>query len=196
MIGNTGHDIRSMLDQLADHSQESITHSKRVAGVCRRFGAYIGLRSAEVAELVIGAQLHDIGKCFVSTNILHKPAGLTSEERRSMSAHPGMGAEHAMRAAVGKFVLDVILNHHERWDGRGYPNGLEGDAIPWQARVVALADTYDTIISKRVYDPPRSVREAVSEIEKNAGTQFDPELAGEMLRFLWRQHARVLARAA
>ena len=192
------HDERAVaiLSQLDVDNQETFTHSKRVLGGCFRFARVLGLSRAETDDLCYGALLHDVGKCFIDLGVLRKPGALSEEDRWLLSTHPGKGAELAARHGFGKAVTDTILSHHERWDGGGYPRRLAGDAIPFSARVVSLVDAYDTIISKRAYDPPRAVAVAVSEIEKNAGAQFDPALAELYLSKLRRKHYKQLSKGA
>lgn len=127
------------------------------------------------------APLHDIGKVGIPDEILHKPAKLTDEERVIMSKHPQMGYDVLTNATrvlgnhpLVKIAAEIILNHHERWDGLGYPNGAKGNDIPVAARLMAVADVYDALVSRRPYKEPFSHEVAVSEIEKGRGTQFDP----------------------
>lgn len=190
---------RPVFSELDIDNQETISHSKRVLRACYKFATEdLGLEDGEqdMIDLLCGAKLHDVGKLFIDLSILNKPTPLTNAERITLSTHPGKGAELAVKHGMNRTVIETILYHHERWDGCGYPNRLAGHDIPLHARLVALVDTYDTIVSKRIYDPPRAVSVAVSEIEKNAGTQFDPQLARYFLEYLYRQHERVLKRAA
>ncbi|MCF0224749.1 MAG: response regulator, partial [Fibrobacter sp.] len=129
------------------------------------------------------APLHDIGKVGIPDEILHKPGKLTDEERTVMSKHPQMGHDVLVNATselhdhpLVKIAAEIILNHHERWDGRGYPNGKKGTEIPVGARLMAVADVYDALVSRRPYKEsfPHSV--AVAEITAANGTQFDPDV--------------------
>lgn len=129
------------------------------------------------------APLHDIGKVGIPDEILHKPARLTDEEREVMSRHPQMGYDVLVNAThelndhpLVKICADIILNHHERWDGKGYPNKVAGDTIPVGARFMAVADVYDALVSRRPYKEPMPHEVAVSEIVKGKGTQFDPDV--------------------
>ncbi|SHK33329.1 putative two-component system response regulator [Fibrobacter sp. UWEL] len=127
------------------------------------------------------APLHDIGKVGIPDEILHKPAKLTDEEREIMSKHPQMGYDVLSNATreladhpLVKIAAEIILNHHERWDGMGYPNKLKGTDIPVGARLMAVADVYDALVSRRPYKEPFPHEVAVAEIQNGRGTQFDP----------------------
>jgi len=125
-----------------------------------------------------GALLHDIGKIGIPERILGKNGKLTNEEYEIIKSHPILG--HNMIKHIGDFdkngVLDIILYHHERYDGKGYPKGLKGDQIPLFARIVGIADTFDAMTTKRVYRDAFDIEEALNEIRKNKGTQFDSEI--------------------
>lgn len=184
----------SLVGGLSVHSPENKSHSLRVRNTCRRFSELLSLTGDERRELIYAATLHDIGKLYVDASILHKEGRLNTEEATVMAAHPRQGAELAQRSGFSRAVVEAIYHHHERWDGAGYPSQLVGTSIPLYARIIFLTDAFDTIVSRRKYDPPRAVSVAVAEIERCAGTQFDPELAEIFLRYLHDQHKRVLAR--
>ena len=134
------------------------------------------LEGCEVLVTRSGA-LHDLGKLTVPDSILHKPGPLTALEREWVQLHPLIG-EDLLRPLPGmRAVLPAVRGHHERWDGKGYPDGLAGEEIPLTARILCLADCYDAMTGERSYRRPLSSAEALMEILANAGTQFDPELA-------------------
>jgi HD-GYP domain-containing protein (c-di-GMP phosphodiesterase class II) len=121
--------------------------------------------------------LHDIGKLEVDRAILDKPGALDPEELEEIRTHPERGARMIRRVRSLRPSLNCVLHHHERWDGSGYPHGLGGDAIPLEARILAVADAYDAMTSQRPYREPRTREEALAEVERCAGSQFDPQIA-------------------
>ncbi len=161
---------------LAEKSPESLEHGQRLRGLVVRIGDRLGLSSRERDELGILATLHDIGQIAIPGALLMKPDYLTAEEWELMKKHPEIG-ERITRSAPDLIkVAEAILSHHEYWDGRGYPRGLTGEQIPLLARILAITDAYDVMTNGRPYKKAVSHAEAVSEIKKCAGTQFDPEL--------------------
>lgn len=184
-----------LVNLLIENSPESKSHSKRTKNICRRFAQLLTLTAEETADLLDAALLHDIGKLYIDSEVLRKKARLSDEERLILAEHPLMGARLAEHEGFRPAVVEAVLHHHERWDGQGYPARLQKSDIPLLARIIFLADTFDTIVSNRPYDPPRSVLVAMQEIERCAGEQFDPEMSELFLRYLARQHERVLARA-
>lgn len=171
--------------QLRGVSKESYFHSRRVAGLACRMGALLGLTTVELHYLNIGAELHDIGKIVIPDHILHSDAALNNQQWTVMRTHSMKGAKMASARCYDRRIAEVILYHHERWDGGGYPVGLKRENIPLHARIVTLVDAYDTMISTRVYQSrPRQIRDAMGEIERCAGAQFDPELAEVFLKYL------------
>ena len=133
-----------------------------------------------MADVVRSAPLHDIGKISISDNILNKPGKLTDEEYEIMKTHTTEGRkimEKAIDTVEGENYLKEARNmaayHHERWDGKGYPEGIHGEVIPLSARIMAVADVFDALTSKRIYKPPFPLDKAVSMLQEGAGTQFD-----------------------
>lgn len=124
---------------------------------------------------------HDIGKIGVPDKILQKPGKLTDEEFEKIKTHSAIGAEIIKPINFFHGILDGIRHHHERWDGRGYPDKIAGTDIPIIARIVSVADVFDVIISARPYKEPRTIEEAVEELENNKGTQFDPDVVDTLL---------------
>lgn len=151
-------------------------HCRNLAYRASRLGAYVGLREEELEAVAYGALLHDIGKIAMPEAILHKPGPLTDDEFREMKLHPQIGERICGPLRIARSFSSIIRHHHERWDGRGYPDGLAGEGIPLGARIVAIADAYDAIVRGRVYRPARSIGEAVEELRRHSGTQFDPGL--------------------
>jgi putative two-component system response regulator len=152
-------------------------HCQRLAFLATRVATRIGLSEAERDAIAYGALLHDVGKIGVPEAILTKPGPLDDDEWAQMRRHPEIGERIcAPLAAFGVFG-PIIRHHHERWDGGGYPDGLRGEGIPVGARVVALVDSFDAMTHDRAYRAARSVADALGEIVRLAGRQFDPDLA-------------------
>jgi putative nucleotidyltransferase with HDIG domain len=151
-------------------------HSERVTHLAIELGRWLGLEDTELQCLRRGALLHDVGKIGVSDAILRKPAKLTDAEWQEMRRHPEIG--HSILKEVSFLVdaLPVVLSHHERWDGSGYPHGLQGAAIPLQARLFAVIDAYDAITSDRPYRRGASHDEAIRRLVEDSGSHFDPAI--------------------
>ena len=152
-------------------------HSARVsayaAGVARR----LGWDERRVAVLELGGALHDVGKIAVDVAVLRKPGPLDEDELAQIRRHPEAGAQLLHGIADFKAALPCVLYHHERWDGTGYPTGRAGARIPAEARLLAVADAFDAMTSPRPYRPALTAEQALGELERCAGTQFDPKLA-------------------
>ncbi len=153
-------------------------HSMRVAMYADALASAAGYSQVDRESVKRGCMVHDIGKIGVPDIILRKPGPLDEKEWMEMRQHPTVGHRLVSSLPWERIVLDIVLHHHERWDGSGYPAGLAGDAIPHAARLVAIADTLDAMTSRRPYRPAYSVRRAADEIVGQAGIQFDAELAG------------------
>lgn len=152
-------------------------HSEQVAYYAKSIGEALGL-SPQLMELIrIAALLHDVGKIGVPDHILTKTGSLTEEEFQSIRRHPTLGAE--ILGTIGLFKDEAVLikHHHERWDGRGYPDGLRGAAIPLGARVIAVADSIDAMLMERTYKKGFSVEKMLAELARCAGAQYDPHVA-------------------
>ncbi|HET7684956.1 MAG TPA: HD domain-containing phosphohydrolase [Candidatus Limnocylindria bacterium] len=158
-------------DPLTEH------HCQRLAFLATRLTDRLGLDHAEAEIIAYGALLHDVGKIGIPEAILTKPGPLSEPEWELMRRHPEIGERICRPLGAGARFLPVIRHHHERWDGRGYPDGLAGDAIPLGARIVAIADAFDAMTHDRHYRTARSVADALTEIHAGGGGQFDPELA-------------------
>jgi putative nucleotidyltransferase with HDIG domain len=136
----------------------------------------IGLDKERVSILRQGALLHDVGKLAVPSSVLLKRGPLSEVEVGQMRRHPAAGARMLETLGAPATILPVVLHHHERWDGAGYPAGSRGEEIPLEARVLCIVDSFDAMTSTRPYRAPRRPDEAWDELQRCAGTQFDPEL--------------------
>jgi diguanylate cyclase (GGDEF)-like protein len=150
-------------------------HSERVGELAARVAMRLGLDREQVELTRLAGNLHDLGKLAVPEEILRKPGALTDSERLVLERHPQIGYRMLESLGVDP-VADWVRFHHERWDGTGYPNGLEGEEIPLGARIIFVADAYDAMTSDRSYRPRRTPYEALDELARCAGSQFDPEI--------------------
>ena len=152
-------------------------HSARVSAFAEALADALGWKGTRVEALRLGGSLHDVGKISLHASVLRKAGPLTDEELGQIRRHPVAGAR--LVGCFDDFVAAVpsVLHHHERWDGTGYPHRLEGDSIPLEARVLGVADAFDAMTSVRPYRPALSVTAALAELERCAGSQFDPWLA-------------------
>jgi len=176
----------ALTSALDARDRETEGHSLRVQEIAVRLGKELGLSPKQLKALERGALLHDIGKIGVADSILLKPGPLTEEEWASMRQHPEIGARIVERVPFLSDTIPVVRYHHERWDGSGYPLGLAGDEIPLLARIFAIVDTYDALISDRPYRIRNVESEAVGFVSSQAGKLFDPELAAAFADLLAR----------
>jgi len=152
-------------------------HSERVMRYALTVGEHMGLAQEDMDNLRLGCLLHDIGKIGTAEALLDKPDILTEEEFLIVTQHSVKGEEILKPIKQFKPILPIVRHHHERWDGNGYPDGLKGENIPLLARIVAVADTYDSMTADRPYRPTPGRERAIEEIKEFAGTQFDPTIA-------------------
>jgi putative nucleotidyltransferase with HDIG domain len=159
-------------------------HSDRVAEYAQKIALKMGF-SREKAEMVKKvAQLHDIGKLGIDERILNKVEKLTDEEWGMIKKHPETGEEILKPVFLDEKMLALVRSHHERYDGTGYPDGLKGDKTDILAQIVSVADSYDAMTSTRAYRKSLTKEEAVAELKKNSGTQFNPKVAAAFLEVL------------
>jgi len=166
--------LEALSSALELRDRETEGHSRRVVAYTLRLARQLGVVEPELSHIRRGALLHDVGKIGVPDGILRKPGLLEQDERDEMKRHPALGYEMLIGIAPLRPALDVVLAHHERWDGAGYPLGLRGEAIPLSARLFALADAFDAITSDRPYRNARHYAEARAVIHAESGKQFDP----------------------
>jgi putative two-component system response regulator len=149
-------------------------HTVAVSRIAVRMASHLGLRGEALRHVELGALLHDVGKLSVPDRILTKPGRLTDLEWRVMRRHAALGERLLLHLLDLPDVLAIVRSHHERWDGRGYPDGKSGDEIPLAARIVAVADTFRAMTEPRPYREPRTRGDALTEIVRQSGRQFDP----------------------
>ena len=194
--------IRALALALDARDPYTAGHSERVSAISVAIGHQMHLPEAELDILRLGALLHDIGKIGISDDVLRKPGPLTATEFEAIKEHPATGARILRTVPFLAQHLPIVELHHERPDGKGYPHGLRGDEIPLLARIVHVADAFDAITSARAYRPARGASDALQELWRHAGSQFDAEavqaLAGSIptLRLHDSQIDSTAARAA
>lgn len=169
--------IATIRATMREKSHETEAHEERLARLARKVGEILGLSQIDLDHMELLAQLHDIGKIGVSEQILNKPGKLSEAEWIEMKKHPEIGERIAMSSATLAPIANYILCHHERWDGGGYPRCLAGYEIPLLSRILSIVDAYDAMTQDRVYQKAISHEEALAEIVRHAGKQFDPQLS-------------------
>ena len=178
--------LQLMRTSLFERSNETEEHAARLVVLTGKLGKAMGLNEEKLNELQLFSTLHDIGKISIDNGILKKAGPLTDIEFVEMKKHPGIGYRIAMASSDFKSIAEYILCHHERWDGKGYPQGLSGEEIPLLSRILSVVDAYDAMTSDRSYRKATKTENAIVEIEENSGTQFDPQIAklfAEMMRY-------------
>ncbi|MDD4096135.1 MAG: HD-GYP domain-containing protein [Oscillospiraceae bacterium] len=168
--------IEIIMNTLFEKSNRESMHSNRVSSICKSIAEKMDFDQADVNKIRMTGLVHDIGKIGIDENILNKPGKLTSEEREQINKHPEIGWRILSSSPDFSELANFILNHQEKWDGSGYPNGLSGDNIPLEARIIAVADSYDAMTRTRSYRTGLTQEEAINELKRCAGTQFDAEI--------------------
>ncbi|GMV80197.1 MAG: hypothetical protein AMXMBFR7_13810 [Planctomycetota bacterium] len=171
-------------------------HSHSVALWSRMIGRKKGLSEEELIRLGLAAVFHDFGKIGIPEEILNKPSRLTDEEFEVMKQHPTIARDLLSSLDLLHDLLPAITHHHERWDGRGYPASLRAEDTPLWARIICIADAYDTMASRRTYKDPMPTERVIEELKKGRAQQFDPELVDIMLEILAEREAEAQAQGA
>lgn len=173
--------LRMLVDAIEDKDAYTSGHSARTAALAVAIGVRMGLDADRLRALAQGAYLHDIGKLGIPNEILNKPGRLDESERRIINTHPEIGCDIASAHQVLEPCLPIIRHHHERMDGMGYPDGLRGRQIPLLARITAVADVWDALITDRAYRPGWEPQRALDHIVEGAGTHLDPRAVAVLL---------------
>ena len=176
--------VKTLINTLKERDLTTERHMIRLEKLLVRVAAFIGLPESTRSDLSLLAKFHDIGKVGISDSILFKEGPLTSEEWTEMKRHCEIGYRIALSAPELIPIADWILKHHEWWDGKGYPLGIKGEEIPVECRLLAMADAYEVLTSARPYRKTLSHAEAVAELQRHAGTQFDPKLLEKFVQML------------
>ncbi len=180
--------IDLIMNSLFEKSNRERHHSDRVGRICEAIATHMNFDQTDIQQIKIAGRLHDIGKIGVSDNILNKKGKLDVNEWGEMKKHSEIG--YRILSPVYEFseISQYVLSHQERWDGKGYPQNLKGEAIPIQARIIAVADAFDAMTEQRAYRNVMSETEAIAEIRKCAGTQFDPEVVSIFIEKVMNSH--------
>ena len=173
--------MRALLTTIRAYDAYTGGHSERVAHYSGTVAARLGLGSDRIEIAQKAGYVHDIGKICLPEWVLSKPGPLNAEERALIKRHPAMGARIISGRPAMETVVPAVLHHHERWDGKGYPDGLVGEAIPLEARLVFVADAFDAMTSNRPYGRVLTPEEAVVELERCAGADFDPTVVAALI---------------
>ncbi len=183
--------MRLLGNAIAKRDSDTDAHNYRVTFYAVAVAEAIGISGAEITDLIVGAFLHDVGKIGIPDRIVHKPGKLTDDEFAVMKSHVLLGIEIVADNLWLVGAAQVIRHHHERFDGTGYPDGLSGGAIPRSARIFAVADVFDALISKRPYKEPMTLDQAMIIIERDSGRHFDPEIVAAFRQIAPSLYARV-----
>ncbi len=184
VIQNLHATLKALVRSLEAKDPYTKEHSHRVTEVAVSIATIMACTPEEMDSLRFAGPLHDIGKIGISDQILMKPGKLTKDEYEIIKSHPVIGAEIVGHLGLLPVEKAIIRHHHERWDGRGYPDGLKQEEIPLLSRILAVADTFDAMTSCRPYREALSIRKAEQEIKRNAGSQFDPEVVEAFDKYL------------
>jgi diguanylate cyclase (GGDEF)-like protein/putative nucleotidyltransferase with HDIG domain len=176
---------RALIEPLESRDPYIGEHLRSVSRLALRIGLKLSLPSDQLDELTLGALLHDVGKIGVPDRILQKPGRLTDEEYQIIKRHPVLGARMLESVRELTPVVQAVRYHHERFDGKGYPERLRGEDIPLAARIISVVDAFDSMIRERPYGYGIHQEIALEEIEKNSGTQFDPRVVRALLEVVW-----------
>jgi putative nucleotidyltransferase with HDIG domain len=182
--GDSQAEIRALVKALAESDGDTYRHSLEVAATATALGRRLGLERAQLVEVELGALLHDVGKLRLPPELLAKPGLLTPEERRLIRLHPDWGADMVARIPGLEAVALIVRLHHERPDGLGYPHGLTHDRIPMATRIVSVCDAYGAMTKPRPYSAPLGLDAALAELNRHAGTQFDPDVVDALVDFV------------
>lgn len=176
--------ISLLIKTLEYYDRYTQGHSERVAKYAVKIAEKIGLDSYTIRKIYWAALLHDIGKIYIPQVLLNKNGRFTSEEYNFVKLHPLKSFEILSQVEELKDLAEIVKYHHERWDGKGYPDGISGEKIPLESRILAMADAFEAMTSERPYKRALNLEEAIEEIKRNKGTQFDPKLAEVMIELI------------
>ncbi|MFV0517865.1 MAG: HD-GYP domain-containing protein [Aminipila sp.] len=174
--------IESIVAALEVRDRYTANHSRRVSDMTENTCIALGMEIEEYEPIHMAAHVHDIGKIGISDFILLKPGRLSCHEWEQIKKHSQIGADILSKSLTLKSLSKIVLHHHERWDGKGYPEGLKGEKIPWGSRVIAICDSIDAMMSSRIYRKRITAEQCKEEIYKCSGQMYDPKIAKFILK--------------
>jgi response regulator RpfG family c-di-GMP phosphodiesterase len=174
--------VKALILTIDAKDRYTFNHSNRVAQLATFLAEAMGVKNKTIKEIEHAASIHDIGKIGIEENILRKNGRLTADEYEEIKKHPAIGVRIVKSVPFLEDAIPVILHHHERYDGKGYPEGIKGEEIPLSARIVVVADAVDAMMSERSYRNALSTERVMHELSSNSGTQFDPEVVDIILQ--------------
>ncbi|WP_303866282.1 HD domain-containing protein [Acetobacterium wieringae] len=180
--------IDLIMNTLYEKSSREMLHSQRVSEICEKIAVKMNFDQDDISQVKAAGLIHDIGKMGIDEKILNKPGGLDPDEWKKIQRHPEIGYRILSSSSEFSELARYVLEHQERWDGKGYPKQLMGEEISIQARIIGVADAFDAMTCDRAYRKGLSVNEAVAEIKKCAGSQFDPEVANVFIEKVLNEH--------
>ncbi|HYE67536.1 MAG TPA: diguanylate cyclase, partial [Anaerovoracaceae bacterium] len=187
---NSNNIVSMLMETLSAFSREAVDHSDRLKNMAISFGRMLGLSPPELSRLAIAAQLHDVGKIGIPDSILNKKEKLNEQDTELIRRHSEVGYNIVKAIAFLDEVAIDVLQHHESYDGTGYPEGLRGDEITLNARIINIVDSFDAMTHDSVYASAKTVEEAINELCRKSGTQYDPHLITEFVKELTNRIAR------
>ncbi len=191
-FNNFGHDsILALVDAIDKRDPYTSGHSERVKNYSLLIGKALNLHKRELINLEYAALLHDVGKIGIADNVLKKGYKLSDEEYEIMKTHPEKGYQILKPVYQFRYIIDSVRQHHERWDGYGYPLGIKGSDIDFKARIITVADAFDAMINTRIYRKPIPYDDTIEEIISNKGKQFDPEIVDVFIKEIDEYHNKI-----
>jgi putative nucleotidyltransferase with HDIG domain len=182
--------IGLIMGSLLENDPSEQLHSQRISTACIEMARRMNLNDSDISRIRLAGLMHDIGKIGIRESILKKPGPLTVEERLEMQHHPEIGSRILSSVRAFSEIGDIILQHHERWDGTGYPKGLKAESILLSARIIAVVDAFEAMTNERTYREVFSFARAIEELGHHAGTQFDPEVVRVFVEMLESQNTK------